>query len=149
MHLNPMEWLIERSTLKEMMNTKLISSGLPENMWEEAILSTNYLLNKVPIRKAEKTPYEFWRGRQSSYKYLRAWGCLAKVVVPPPKKVKIEPKTIDFIFIGYAHNSTTYRYLFHESNILDIHNNMIMESRNASFCEDVFPCRSKLVETIA
>ena len=63
--------------------------------------------------------------------------------VPPPKKVKIEHKTIDCIFIGYAHNNITYRFLVHESNILDIHKNTIMESRNASFFEDVFPCRSK------
>ena len=57
-------------TLKEMMNAMLISSGLPQNMWGEAILSTNYLLNKVPKNKAEKTPYELWKGIKSSYKYL-------------------------------------------------------------------------------
>ena len=71
------------------MNAMLISFGLPQNMWEEAILSTNYLLNKIPKKKAKKTPYELWRRRQSSYEYLRVWGCLAKVAVPPPKKVKI------------------------------------------------------------
>jgi len=32
-------------TLKEMMNAMLISSGLPQNIWGEAILSANYLLN--------------------------------------------------------------------------------------------------------
>ena len=74
---------------------------------------------------------------------MRVWGCLAKVAVPPPKKVKIGPKTIDWIFIGYAHNSTAYRSLVHESNILYIHKNSIMESRNASIFEDVFPCRYK------
>ena len=47
--------------LKEMMNTKLINSGLPQNMWEEVILSANYLLNKVPKKKAEKTSYELWK----------------------------------------------------------------------------------------
>ena len=31
----------------------------------------------------------------------------------------------------------------HEYNIVDIHKNAIMESRNASFFEDVFPCKSK------
>ena len=30
-----------------------------------------------------------------------------------------------------------------ESNIPDIHKNMIMESRNTSFFEDVFPCKSR------
>ncbi|WKA09039.1 hypothetical protein VitviT2T_026717 [Vitis vinifera] len=97
----------------------------------------------VPKKKAEKTSYELWKGRKPSYTYLRMWGCLAKVAVPPPKKVKIGPKTIDCIFIGYAHNSNAYRFLVYESNIPDIHKNTIMESRNASFFEDVFPCKSK------
>ena len=126
-----------------MMNAMLISSDLPQNMWGEVILFANYLLNKVPKKKAEKTPYELWRGRQSSYKYLRVWGCLAKVAVPPPKKVKIGPKTIDCIFIGYAHKNTAYRFIVHESNIPYIHKKTIVESRNASFFEDVFPCKSR------
>ena len=71
------------------------------------------------------------------------WGCLAKVKVLPPKKVKIGPKTIDCIFIGFAHNSNVYQFLVYESNIPDIHKNTIMESRNASFFEDVFPYKSK------
>ena len=45
-------------TLKEMMNAMLISFGLPQNMWGETILSANYLLNKVPKKRAEKTLYE-------------------------------------------------------------------------------------------
>ena len=76
-------------TLKEMMHAMLVSFGLPQNMWGEIILSANYLLNKIPKKKVENTPYELWRGRQPSYKHLRVWGCLAKVAVSPPKKVKI------------------------------------------------------------
>ena len=55
--------VVERKnrTLKEMMNAMLISYGLPQNMWGEAIFSANYLLNKVPKKKANKTPYELWR----------------------------------------------------------------------------------------
>ena len=71
------------------------------------------------------------------------WECLAKAAVPPPKTVKIGPKVVDSIFIGYEHNSSAYRFLVHESNILDIHKNTIMESRNASLIEDVFPCKFK------
>ena len=46
--------VVERKnrTLKEMMNVMLISSILPQNMWGEAILIANYLLNKVPKKKA-------------------------------------------------------------------------------------------------
>ncbi|CAL8092418.1 unnamed protein product [Prunus armeniaca] len=80
-----------------------------------------------------------WKGHKPSYKYLKVWGCLAKVAVPTPKKVKIGPKTIDCIFIGYAINSSAYRFLVHKSDILDVHVNTIIESRNASFFENVFP----------
>ena len=58
---------------------------------------------------------------------------MTKVEIPPPKRVKIGLKTVDCIFIGYEHNSTAYRFLIHESNIPDIHENTIMESRNTSF----------------
>ena len=41
------------------MNAMLISSGLPQNMWGEAISSANYLFNKVLKKKAEKTPLSY------------------------------------------------------------------------------------------
>ena len=65
--------VVERKnhTLKELMNAMQISYGLPQNMWEKVILTANYLLNKVPKKKTENTPYELWKGRKSSYKYLR------------------------------------------------------------------------------
>ena len=130
-------------TLKEMMNAMLISSGLPQGMWGEAILSANYLLNKVPRKTETKTPYELWFGRKPSYKYLKVWGCLAKVMAPTPKRMKIGPKTVDCVFIGYAQNSSAYRFLVYESKNPDIHKNTIMESRNASFFEHVFPYINK------
>ena len=94
-----------------MMNAMLISSGLPQNFWGEALLSENYILNKLPHKKLDKTLYSLWKGRSFSYKYLKVWGCLAKVMVPIPKRIKIGPKTIDCIFIGYTINSNAYRFL--------------------------------------
>ena len=126
-------------TLKEMLNAMLNSSGAPQNLWGEALLSANYILNKVPHKKTHKTPYELWKGHRPCYKYLRVWGCLAKVMVPKPKKVKIGPKTIDCVFIGYANNSSAYRFLVHKSEINDIHVNTFIESRDASFFENIFP----------
>ena len=57
--------------------------------------------------------------------------------------MKIGRKAVDCIFIGYERNSSAYRFLVYESNISYIHKNTIMESRNASFIEDVFPCKFK------
>ena len=66
-----------------------------------------------------------------------------KSVVPTPKKMKIGPKMVDCIFIGYAHNSNAYRFLVHESRNSDIHKNTIIESKNSSFFENVFSCKSR------
>ena len=71
--------------------------------------------------------------------YLKVWGCLAKVAVPKPKKVKVGPKTFDYVFIGYAQNSNAYHFLVHKSEIPDIHVNTIIESRDASFFENIYP----------
>ena len=70
------------------------------------------------------------------------WKCLAKAVVPTPKKAKIGPKTVDCLFVGYAQNSSAYQFLVYKSEILNIHKNTIMESRNASFFEHIFPSKS-------
>ena len=80
-----------------------------------------------------------WHGRVPSYKYLKVWGCLAKVAIPSTKKSKIGPKTIDCIIIGYAKNSRAYRFLIHKSEHTKMHVNTIIESQNASFFEHVFP----------
>ncbi|GJX06676.1 retrovirus-related pol polyprotein from transposon TNT 1-94 [Tanacetum coccineum] len=130
-------------TLKEMVTAMLISSGMSQDMWGEAILTATYLLNKIPRKEKEETPYELWMGRKPSYQYLRVWGCLAKVAVPTPKAQKIGPKSVDCIFIRYAKKRTAYRFIVHESKNPDIQKNTIMESRNASFFENIFPCLSK------
>ena len=38
-------------TLKEMMNSMLLSSGLSNNIWGEAVLYECYILNRVPHKK--------------------------------------------------------------------------------------------------
>ena len=105
----------------------LISSGLPQNLWGEALLTTNYLWNRIPHKKSQNIPYKKWKGRKPSYKFLKVWGCLAKVVVPKSKMVKIGQKTVDCIFIGYASNNCAYRFIVHKSDISDIHVNTIKE----------------------
>jgi hypothetical protein len=77
-------------------------------MQGKAIPTANYLLNKVPHKKLEKTPYKLWKGRRPSYKYLKVWGCLAKLTIFDHKKVKIGLKTVDCIFIRYVYNNSVY-----------------------------------------
>nr|GFB44003.1 retrotransposon protein, putative, Ty1-copia subclass [Tanacetum cinerariifolium] len=37
------------------------------------------ILNMVPTKKVDKTPYEIWHGKASNLSYLKVWGCEAYV----------------------------------------------------------------------
>ena len=52
------------------MNALLISSVLQQNLWGEAILTANQILNRVPHSKTNVIPYEKWKGRKLNLKYL-------------------------------------------------------------------------------
>jgi len=54
-----------------MVNAMLVSSGLPKIMWGEALYSACHILNRVPYKIFEKTPYELWRTREPYLKYLK------------------------------------------------------------------------------
>ena len=60
-------------TLKEMINSMLNSSGLPHNLWGEALLTANFILNRIPFKNSNKSPYEVWKGRLPSYKMIKIW----------------------------------------------------------------------------
>ena len=132
-------------TLKEMMNSLLVSASAPNNLWGEAILSACHLQNRIPYKKTGKTPYELWTGHEPNLKYLKVWGCLAKVMLPDPKKRKIGSKTSDCMFIGYASNSAAYRFLVLKSDVLQ--SNTIIETKNAEFFERIFPLSEQISHT--
>ena len=131
-------------TLKEMMNSLLVSASAPNNLWGEAILFA-CLQNRIPYKKTGKTPYELWKGHEPNLKYLKVWGCPAKVMLPDPKKRKIGSKTSDCMFIGYASNSAAYRFLVLKSDVLE--SNTIIETKNAEFFEQIFPLSEQISHT--
>jgi transposase InsO family protein len=98
-------------TLIDLVNAMLSTAGLSKAWWGEAILTACHVLNRVPTKNKEITPFEEWEKRRLNLSYLRTWGCLAKVIVPINKKRKLGPKTIDCIFLGYSFHSTGYRFL--------------------------------------
>ncbi|GJU56758.1 retrotransposon protein, putative, ty1-copia subclass [Tanacetum coccineum] len=65
-------------TLKEIVNAMLISSGLRQDMWEEAILMATYLLNKIHRKEKEETPYEPVDGKKTIISVLMSMGVSSK-----------------------------------------------------------------------
>jgi hypothetical protein len=94
------------------------------------------------MKNKEKTPYKEWIGRKSSLSYLRTWGCLAKVNASINKKRMLGPKTVDYIFLGYAHHSIAYRFLVIKSKVPNVHVDTFLESRDVSFFENIFSMKN-------
>ena len=104
---------------------------MPTNLWGEALLTTCHLHNRIPLRKYKVSPYELWKKRKPNLSYLTVWGCLAFYRVPHPKRVKLGPRVLKGVFIGYVENSKVYR-------ILDLSSNLIVESKDVDFIKNKF-----------
>src|SRR3954465_869599 len=107
----------------------------------EALLTACHVLNRVPTKNKEITPFEEWERKRLKLSYLRTWGCMTKVNVHFPKKRKLGPKTVDCVFLGYAFHSIGYRFLVVKSEVPDMNVGTIMESNDATFFEGIFPMK--------
>jgi transposase InsO family protein len=119
--------------LTDLVNTMLDTAGLSKAWWGEALLTASHVLNRIPNRNKETTPYKYWVGRKSSHSYLRTWECLVKVNVPISKKRKLRLKIVDCVFLGYAHHSIAYRFLVVKSEVPNMYVDTIFESHDATF----------------
>nr|GEW52497.1 hypothetical protein [Tanacetum cinerariifolium] len=92
------------------------STTLPKSFWEYALKSAARILNMVPTKKVDKTPYEIWNGKAPNLSYLNVWGCEA--LVKRDKSEKLKPGTVKYIFIGYPKETMGYYfYNTHENKI--------------------------------
>ena len=85
-----------------------------------------------------------WKGRNPNLNHLKMWGCLAKVKIFANKKRKLGPKTIDGVFIGYSQNNTNYRIMIIKSKISETDINIVLESRDVVFFENIMPLKNKV-----
>ncbi|GKA83621.1 hypothetical protein Tco_0805216 [Tanacetum coccineum] len=52
---------------------------LPKSFWGYALETTARILNMVPSKKVDRTPYKIWHKKAPKLSYLRVWGCEALV----------------------------------------------------------------------
>nr|GEX15666.1 small hydrophilic plant seed protein, conserved site-containing protein [Tanacetum cinerariifolium] len=89
-------------TLLDMVRSMMSQTTLPKSFSDYALETAARILNMVPTKKVEKTPYEVWHGKTPKLSYLKVWGCEALVKRHTlTKPDKLEPKAINCIFVGY------------------------------------------------
>jgi hypothetical protein len=57
-------------TLMEMVRNMISHTSLPLNLWGESLKTTTYILNRLPTKIANKTPYELWTRQKPSLQHF-------------------------------------------------------------------------------
>jgi transposase InsO family protein len=96
-------------TLLDKARSMLASSGLPDNLWGEAIQAANYVRNRSPVKGKPLTPWELFFKRKPDISNLRVWGSKAYVHIPTELRRKLDFKSETGYMVGYAPYSKGYR----------------------------------------
>ncbi|GKB88744.1 putative reverse transcriptase domain-containing protein, partial [Tanacetum coccineum] len=115
----------------------LFQEGLPLNMWTECILTTTYLINRLPSSMLNgKSPFELIYKRILSLKHLRSFGCLAYATIVNNTD-KFGSRSKKCVLIGYSNYKKGYK-------LFSLDKKHIVFSRDVKFFEDIFPFKQKL-----
>ena len=66
-------------TLLDMVRSMMSQTDLPISFWGYTLETAAFLLNRIPLKAVEKTPYELWTRKRPSLSFLKIWGCEAYV----------------------------------------------------------------------
>ena len=56
--------------MKDMVKSRISNSNLPSSLWSEAIKTSTYVLNRIPIKVVSKKPIESWKGWKLSLRHV-------------------------------------------------------------------------------
>ncbi|GJX06715.1 retrotransposon protein, putative, ty1-copia subclass [Tanacetum coccineum] len=107
-----------------------VKTTLPKSFWDYTLETAARILNMVPTKKVEKTPYEVWHGQAPKLSYLKVWGVedlLSEILLQPVQVMK--PMSINCIFIGYPKETMGYSFYYPPEN-------KVLVARNAEFLEN-------------
>ena len=99
-------------TIEEGGQALLADSGLPMSSWLDAVLTRQYLINRLPTstQPSGTTPFEvIMSGHKPDLSHLRVWGCDCYVAIPDELHGKAGPKRFRAIFVGYEEHRLGWR----------------------------------------
>jgi hypothetical protein len=115
--------------LMERARAMLIESGLPDEMWAEAVVTANYIRNRTPVSAHGKTPWEAFYGKKPDVSHMRVFGARAFMHVPGALRHKLEPVSEKGWFIGYKADAKAYRILRERDNRVIVSRDVIVDER--------------------
>ena len=129
-------------TLVEMSRALLFDAEIGKEYWNHALLTSVYILNRLPSRTIEKgkTPVELWYGYPPDLSKIRVFGCICYAHVPAEdRKGKLDARSKKMRLLGFVHNG--YR-------LLDIEKGRIVTARSVLFDEGNYVTTVELQENL-
>jgi hypothetical protein len=84
----------------------------PRRFWVEVVNTACYVSNRIYLKvHKKKTCYELIHGRTRKVSHFHVFGCMCFILKKGNKLDKIEVRSVDGIFFGYASHSRAYRVL--------------------------------------
>ena len=112
-YAHPQAGKIERyvRTIEEGGQTLLADSGLSMLFWCDAVLTSQYLRNRLSTSTlaANITPFEVLTRTKPDVSHLRVWGCQCFVAIPNELRDKAGFKRFEGIFVGYEEHRLGWR----------------------------------------
>ena len=90
----------------------LAATGFPFFMWTECLYYVTFTNNRTACKALkQKTPYEALYKKKPDLSFLLPWGCIVMAYVVPEKRsdMKLSPRSIPTVFLGYAEGQKGYR----------------------------------------
>lgn len=118
-------------TLVENARCLIYESVLHKEMRGEAIMTSVFLTNRIITNALSEdiTPAEKWYGSKPDVSGFRVFGCLAYAHIPKCKRTKMDPKSKQYVMVGYGNNGF---------RLWDPHERKIVLSGDVVFDEEKF-----------
>jgi len=98
-------------TLAELMRAMLITWEVPTFLWPEAVVHAAYLRNRTHTWVLDRlTPLESWCGQRPNVSHLQEFGSPVWVLIEGQNVSKLEPKSEQHTFVGFADGPKAVRY---------------------------------------
>ena len=99
----------------EVARALLFTSHMPSHFWGDSILTTTYLINRMPswvisfVTFSKNSKSFFPHSRLGAHLPLRVFGSTVFVHAHAPKRNKLDPRTLKCLFIGYCSTQKGYK----------------------------------------
>jgi hypothetical protein len=113
--------------------TLLSQFSLPLSFWPYAFNIAVFLINRLPYSIPNRnSPWELLFKTCSSYESLRTFGYLCYPLLRPYNSHKLQPRSVECVFLGYPTNAKDYL-------CYDPKSQKYYTSRHVLFTESIFP----------